>query len=149
MSAESLILACKVTFSEYGLPKRIMSDAGGNFISDTFRQFYKYMTIEQVMSLSYHHQSNCQVEACIKFVKNTMLQIGATPLEPGLLSPATLLFNHPRQGIMLIIKRIPVKSDNDEDHYEALVKRQTRNDKNYDTARSYDLFSIGSTVAVQ
>ena len=39
MSAESLIPACKNIFSEYGLLKKIMSDAVGNFISDTFRQF--------------------------------------------------------------------------------------------------------------
>ena len=32
MSAESLIIICKVMFSEYGLPKKIMYDAGGNFI---------------------------------------------------------------------------------------------------------------------
>ena len=36
---ESLIIACKVIFSEYGLPKKIMSDAGGNFISDKLRHF--------------------------------------------------------------------------------------------------------------
>ena len=50
---------------------------------------------------------------------------------------------------MPVINRIPINSDNAENYYEALVKRQTRNDKNYCTARSYDLFSIGSTVAVQ
>ena len=72
MSAESLILACKVIFSEYGLPKRKMCDAAGNFISDKFRQFCKCMSIEQVTSLSYHPYNNGQVEACIKFVKFTM-----------------------------------------------------------------------------
>ena len=65
------------------------------------------MTLEQVASLSYHHHSDGQVEVCIKFVKHTMnncietnddihialLQIRATPLESGLTSPATLLFN--------------------------------------------------------
>ena len=50
---------------------------------------------------------------------------------------------------MPIINRIPINSDNDDDHNEALVKRQIRNDKNYDTARNYDLFLIGSTVMVQ
>ena len=67
------------------------------------------MNIEQVTSLSLHHQSNGQVETCIKFVKCTMkkcietnddihialLQIKATPLEPEPPSPAMLLFNHP------------------------------------------------------
>ena len=40
-------------------------------------------------------------------------------------------------------------TDNNKDHNEALVKRQTRNNKNYDTARNYNLFLIESTVAVQ
>ena len=40
---------------------------------------------------------------------------------------------------MLIINRIQINSDNDDDHYEALVKRQIGNDKNYDTATNYDL----------
>ena len=31
MSADSLILPCKVIVSEFGLPKKIMSDVGGNF----------------------------------------------------------------------------------------------------------------------
>ena len=41
MSAASLILACKVIFSEFGLLKKMMSDVGSNFISDTFKQFCK------------------------------------------------------------------------------------------------------------
>ena len=72
MSAESLIIACKVTFSKYGLAKKIMSDAGRNFISDNVRQFCKCINIEQVTSSSYYHQNNSQVEAGIKFVKCTM-----------------------------------------------------------------------------
>ena len=43
ISADSLKLACKVIFSEYGLPKKIISDAGGNFISDNFKQFSKIL----------------------------------------------------------------------------------------------------------
>ena len=39
--------------------------------------------------------------------------------------------------------------DNDDEHYKTLINRQARNDKKYDTDRNYDLFSIGSTVAVQ
>ena len=50
---------------------------------------------------------------------------------------------------MPIMNKTPVNSDNNDDHYEALVKRQIRNIKNYDTVRNYDLFSIGSTVVVQ
>ena len=36
LSADSQILACKLIFSEYGMPKRIMSDAHRNFISEKY-----------------------------------------------------------------------------------------------------------------
>ena len=49
LPADSLILACKIIFTEYGLPKKIMSDAGGNFISENFKRFYKNQNIEQVV----------------------------------------------------------------------------------------------------
>ena len=55
-SAESLTIACKVFFLEFGLLKQITSDVGGNFISDKFKQFCKNMNIEQATSSSsYHH----------------------------------------------------------------------------------------------
>ena len=84
-----------------------MSDAGTNFISDRFWQFCMTINIEQAVSSVYHHQSNGQVEACIKFIKCTfkkcadlgrdinmaLLQIHTMPLGQGLPSPATLMFN--------------------------------------------------------
>ena len=72
LSVDSLILAGKLFFSEYRIPKRIMSDAGGTFISEKFKSFCKNLNIEQAVSSSYHHQSNGQVEACIKFIKCTL-----------------------------------------------------------------------------
>ena len=48
------------------------------------------------------------------------------PLEPGLPSQASLLFNHPIQGIMPIINRLPINSDNDDGHYEVLVTRKAK-----------------------
>ena len=87
-------------FSEFVLPKKIMSDGCGSFISDKFQQFCKNVNTEQAMSSLCNQQSNRQVETCIKFIKHTMkkciktnedvhvplLQIRSTPLEPGLLS---------------------------------------------------------------
>ena len=72
ISADSLILTCKITFAEYGVPKKIMTDSGGNVISDKFKTFCKSLNIEQAFSSSYHHQSNREVEPCIKFVKCTL-----------------------------------------------------------------------------
>ena len=71
--ADSLILACKVfNFLEYGIPRKIMSDAGGNFISEKFEKFCQKLNIEHAALSSYHHQSNGKVEACIKHLKCTM-----------------------------------------------------------------------------
>ena len=70
MSAGSLILASKVIFSEFGLPKKIMSDVGGNFISDKLKQSCKNMNMEQATSSLHHY--NGQVDAFIKFIKHTI-----------------------------------------------------------------------------
>ena len=72
LSVYSLILTCKIIFAELGLPKKIVSDSGGNFVSDKFRTFCKSLNLQQAFSSSYHHQSNGQVKACIKFVKHTL-----------------------------------------------------------------------------
>ena len=72
LSADNLILTCKAIFAEHGIPKRIMSDTGGSFISEKFKNLCKSLNIEQAVSLPYYHQSNGQVEACIKFVKHIL-----------------------------------------------------------------------------
>ena len=102
------------------------------------------MNIERATSSLYHHESNGQVEACIKFINHTMkkcietnedihvalVQIRSVPLEPGLQSPTTLLFNCPILGIMPITNRQPVNLDNDYEHYEVLVNRQAKMTRN-------------------
>ena len=64
LSVDNLITAAKIIFAEFWLPKDIMLDAGTNFISDKFRQFYQQLNIEQTNISSYNHQSNDQVDVC-------------------------------------------------------------------------------------
>ena len=79
-SAESLITTTKIIFAKYGIPQKIMSEASTNFVSDRFCQFCKSINVEQAVLSVYHHQSNGQVEACIKFIKymfkNVPIQVG-------------------------------------------------------------------------
>ena len=117
LSAENLINTIKVIFAKYGIPPKIMSDAGRNFVSGRSQQFCKTINVEQAVSSAYHHQSNGQVKACIKFIKDTfqkcadlgrdinmaLLQIRMTPLGQGLPSPATLMFNGQVYGIMPVL----------------------------------------------
>ena len=71
LSMEHLINAVSAIFAEYGILCKLMSDAGTNFVSEKFRHFCRSINIEQTVSLAYHHQSNRQVKACIKFIKQT------------------------------------------------------------------------------
>ena len=72
LSAESLITTVKVIFVEYGIPHRLMSDAGSNIVSEKFRSFCNSLNIKQAVSSLYHHQSDRQVKACITFIKHTI-----------------------------------------------------------------------------
>ena len=79
LSSKSLIATTKVIFAEYGIPCKIISDACTNFVSDKFRKFCSRLNIKQAVLSPYHHQSNGQVEACIKSIKHT-LKIVLTPV---------------------------------------------------------------------
>ena len=39
VTADGLVIAAKIVFAEFGLSKKIISDAGMNFTSEIFRQF--------------------------------------------------------------------------------------------------------------
>ena len=71
-SADNLITAIKIIFSEYGFPNKIFSDMGTNFISEKFESFCKRLGIQRAVSSSYNHQINGQAGTCIKFVKRTV-----------------------------------------------------------------------------
>ena len=57
-----------------------------------------------------------------------MLQIRTAPLGQGCPSTATLLFNHLLRGILPVMDRLPINTDNDEEHHKVLTNRQCRND---------------------
>ena len=47
---------------------------------------------------------------------------------------------------MSTINRPPIGINNDDEHSKALVKRQTKNDKNHDISRNYALISYSNRV---
>ena len=160
LSAENLIATIKVIFTKYGIPHKLMSDAGTNFVSDKFWKCCNSINVEQVVSSAYHHQSNCQVGACIKFIKCTfkkcadsggdinmaLLQICTTPLGQSLLSPATLMFNRQVHGIMPVLDYKPIGKDYDDKHHSKLLDRQHKN--NNDALPVFASLPIGSAVVV-
>ena len=155
LSAENLIATVKVIFTKYGIPHKLMSDAGTNFVSDKFQKFCNSINVEQAVSLVYYHQCNGQVEACIKFIKETfkkctdsggdikmaLLQICTTPLGQGLLSLTTLMFNWQVCGIMPVLDQKPIGKDYDDKHHSRLLERQHKN--NNDASPIFASIPIG------
>ena len=161
LSAQDIVQAIKMTFIEFGLPERIVSDVGMSFTSQTLEGFHRKLNILQSITSLYHYQSNCQVETCIKFVKYiiktctgnnqdtnlALLQIQSTSMGPGLPSTAEMLFNRPIQSLLPQITRAPINIDNDNVQFKALESHQGRLiKKNYTKYPS--IFSAGCTVAV-
>ena len=72
LAVDDLVQMTKIIFAEYGLSKKMISDAGTNFTSKIFTQFCRQMSIQQSITSSYHPLDNGQVEACIKFVEHTI-----------------------------------------------------------------------------
>ena len=138
-----------------------MSDASTNFVSDKFWKFCSSISVKQMISSTYHHQSNGQVKACIKFIKQTfkkwansgedinmaLLQIHTTPLGQGLLSPATLMFNQQVCGIMPVLDWKSIGKDHDDKCHGKLIDRQYKN--NNDASPIFTSIPIGSAVVVQ
>ena len=76
LAADSLILACTIIIFRIQHTKKIISDVGSNFISEKKTvKFCRKLNMEHVVSSSYHHQSNGQVEACTKLVKCTIKNV--------------------------------------------------------------------------
>ena len=73
LSPDSLIGEVKIVFAEFWLPRQIVLDAAINFISQIYT-ICRELNIEQAITLSYHYQSNGLAQACIKFMKCTIIK---------------------------------------------------------------------------
>ena len=62
----------KIILSEYGLPSKIVLDAGTNFISENIENFIKQPGIYHAMSSSHTHQSCEQAEAYTTYCSNSI-----------------------------------------------------------------------------
>ena len=51
-TVDDLVQTTKMTFAEYGLPKKIILGTGTNFTSEFLGQFYRQMSIQQSITSS-------------------------------------------------------------------------------------------------
>ena len=124
------VQTAKLIFAEYGFLKKMVSDVGKNFTSETFKHFCRQTNIQQTITTLYNHQYNGHVEVHIKFVKHTidtnrdihlpLRKIYLMLTVAGLPGLAMMLFNRPIRGLLLQMNRDPLNLDNDHLHDEAL-----------------------------
>ena len=62
----------------YGLPYKLISEIGTNFVSDALRTFCKELNIDHAVSSSNKYHRVGQAETYIKFIKKTMKMCIAT-----------------------------------------------------------------------
>ena len=72
LSADDVVHTTKLIFAECGFLRKTVSDVGTTFTSETFKDFCRKMNIQQIITSSYHYDSNGQVEVCIIFIKHTI-----------------------------------------------------------------------------
>ena len=96
-----VIQSIKGVLSEFGNIKELVSDNGPCFRSYIFDRFVKIYGITHVTISPHHHQSNSQVELCIRTIKGllkknedpwmSLLICRSTPVDGDLKSPKELL----------------------------------------------------------
>lgn len=104
-TASATIDILKQVFSEYGVPKTVMSDNGPQFASKEFEAFANQYCFDHISSSPRYPQSNRMIERMVQTVKQcmkkcaearhdpylAMLIYRATPLSNSIPSPAELL----------------------------------------------------------
>ena len=72
-TAASVITKCKINFSRHGIPKKVVSDSGSQFVSEEFANFAKEWEFSHKPTIPYYSRSNGIAEAAVKIAK-TMLK---------------------------------------------------------------------------
>ena len=71
-TAAKTVEKLRILFSQYGLPKQVVSDNGPQFVAEEFQSFLAQHGIRHVTSAPYHPRSNGQAERAVQIFKNAM-----------------------------------------------------------------------------
>lgn len=107
LTSATVIRILKDCFARFGIPQKLITDNGRQFISEEFKDFIKNWQFKHVTSSPYHAQSNGLAERAVQTVKQllkkcchdksdplmALLQFRNTPRDNELASPAERLFS--------------------------------------------------------
>ncbi|CAC5423834.1 unnamed protein product [Mytilus coruscus] len=142
--ASCVITHMKSVFARHGIPSKVRSDSGSQYVSAEFRQFAESWGFTHTVSSPHYQQSNGLAERFVQSVKKmlskskqdgkdpyiAMLKYRNTPLE-NLDSPAQLLMNRRlRTTIPTIKNRLKPKCGNLK-NTQRKIKQQKMNQKQY------------------
>ena len=97
LTSTNIIFKLKAHFSRYGLPEKIVSDNGTQFVSREFRNFCQSYKIKQETISPGNSKSNGAAEAAVKVAKNLMKKCNLQQEDPYI---ALLNYrNTPQEGV--------------------------------------------------
>lgn len=162
LTPSTLIDCCKINFARHGIPARVCTDNGTNFISQEFKTFCLKWDIEHVSSSPHHQQGNGKAEAAVKIAKtlikkaqdshedfwysllyfrNVTNKMGSTPVQ-------RLFSRNTRCGIPTTVEKLKPKIIDDVP--KSIEKQKMKTKEVYDrhSKKSTEL-TIGQPVFVQ
>ena len=82
MTATHVTEHMKAIFSEYGVPKSIVTDNGPCYSSEYFKEMMKDMGIHHITTSPHHHQSNGLAEGYVRIIKSLLQKAKETGDDP-------------------------------------------------------------------
>ena len=73
--AETIVEHTKQQFSRHGIPQKVITDNGPQFIAADYEEFSRDWEFEHQTSSPYHSQSNGKAESAVKIVKNIIKKV--------------------------------------------------------------------------
>ncbi|XP_020906409.1 uncharacterized protein K02A2.6 [Exaiptasia diaphana] len=156
--SSDVINKLKVIFSEFGIPRKVISDNGPQYSSQEFANFSTEYGFEHSTSSPHYHQANGKVERFVATVKNTLqkcnetkedpamalLAVRNTPIASNLPSPVQLMFQRKIDDGLLL------KSSTHDNSSEVLTQHRQRHIQQYNSkAHDKPDLEIGQSVRIQ
>lgn len=128
---------------EYGIPEKVLTDQGTNFMSDIFKNVCKFLKIEKIQTTAYHPQSNGALERSHRtlaeylrhyissdqmdwdeWVPYAMFTYNTTPHTATTYTPYELIYGH--QATLPTSLNYPPKTNYTYDNYAMELKEKLR-----------------------
>ena len=153
-----VIRKLETIFSEFGIPRKVISDNGPQYAAQDFKNFSIKYAFEHTTSSPHYHQANGKVERFVATVKNTLqkcketnedpvlalLAVRNTPTATDLPSPAQLMFQR------TVDDGLSFKSSLQHNTAKVINQHRQRHVQRYDSrARDQPDLTIGQSVRKQ